>query len=275
MKIEKNHKIINEKNKRKILYISYDGLLDPLGQSQVLPYINNLTKYDYFFTIISFEKQIKNNKRFNELNNKLIQNKIEWHPLNYYSLPIFLRLPFNLIKGSLKLKSLIKQKKINLIHFRGFLSGIIYFLSFKKIKFIYDFRSFVVDEYVEMKKIKLNSFRYRIFRKIDNYLLTNTSGLVVLEKVALDIINRKNKLITKNTKIIRTSLEIEKFILGKRIIKNKKNLNIVYLGGVIDPYRIDWALKFVNEISNYFDTANFTFINNSNHDTIHQEIKKT
>ena len=77
----------------------------------------------------------------------------------------------------------------------------------------------------------------------------------------MKIINRKNQLNTKNIKIIRTSLDIRRFIDEKRIIKNKKNLDVVYLGDANDPYRIDWALKFVNEISIYFDTTNFTFIN--------------
>ena len=40
---------------KQILYISYDGITDPLGQSQILPYIIGLTK-NYKFHIISFEK---------------------------------------------------------------------------------------------------------------------------------------------------------------------------------------------------------------------------
>ena len=42
---------------RKILYISYDGMTDPLGQSQVLPYLVGLTKKGCQFHLISFEKQ--------------------------------------------------------------------------------------------------------------------------------------------------------------------------------------------------------------------------
>jgi hypothetical protein len=40
----------------KVLYLTYDGLTDPLGQSQVLPYIVGLSKKDIDFTVISFEK---------------------------------------------------------------------------------------------------------------------------------------------------------------------------------------------------------------------------
>src|SRR3989338_10348279 len=38
------------------LYITYDGLLDPLGQSQVLQYLRGSSK-DISWTVLSFEKE--------------------------------------------------------------------------------------------------------------------------------------------------------------------------------------------------------------------------
>ena len=46
------------KNKPKVLFIMYDGLTDPLGQSQVLSYVKHLSK-NYSFDIIGFEKPDK------------------------------------------------------------------------------------------------------------------------------------------------------------------------------------------------------------------------
>ena len=40
----------------RVLYISYDGLLDPLGQSQVVPYVRELARRGVALTVISFEK---------------------------------------------------------------------------------------------------------------------------------------------------------------------------------------------------------------------------
>ena len=42
-----------------VLYISYDGMTDPLGQSQVLPYLSGLSKEGFKFHLISFEKEEK------------------------------------------------------------------------------------------------------------------------------------------------------------------------------------------------------------------------
>ena len=41
---------------KKILFISYDGMTDPLGQSQAIPYLAGLSAFGYEFTILSCDK---------------------------------------------------------------------------------------------------------------------------------------------------------------------------------------------------------------------------
>ena len=60
----------------KILYITYDGLLDPLGSSQILPYIYGIKEFSDSIFIISFEKSEKYNIGYSELNNFLLYEKI-------------------------------------------------------------------------------------------------------------------------------------------------------------------------------------------------------
>ena len=57
-------KFISMKNNR-VLFISYDGMTDPLGQSQVLPYLTHLVRLNYEIHILSTEKSE------NFLNNKV------------------------------------------------------------------------------------------------------------------------------------------------------------------------------------------------------------
>jgi hypothetical protein len=42
---------------KNILYVTYDGLTDPLGQSQVIPYLAGLSKYGHRIHIVSAEKK--------------------------------------------------------------------------------------------------------------------------------------------------------------------------------------------------------------------------
>ena len=48
---------------KNVLYLSIDGLLDPLGQSQIFPYLNKLSENNLSFFVCTIE----NNKNKNKL----------------------------------------------------------------------------------------------------------------------------------------------------------------------------------------------------------------
>ena len=60
------------------LYITYDGLLDPLGQTQILPYIFALADDGFRFTILSFEKLDRDPQAINHLYCQLQRKNINW-----------------------------------------------------------------------------------------------------------------------------------------------------------------------------------------------------
>ncbi len=41
---------------RQVLFISYNGMLDPLGQSQVIPYLRELAGQGVKYSLLSFER---------------------------------------------------------------------------------------------------------------------------------------------------------------------------------------------------------------------------
>ena len=129
-----------KKKVEEILFISYDGLLDPLGKSQILPYIIGLSEKGYKFCVISFEKNSHSLKDILRLKKYLKERNIDWYKLS------FIRGKFQglnrIIKGSICVKYLCLTRNIKLIHLRAILPGIIYIFSFSNKKFIYDIRSF-------------------------------------------------------------------------------------------------------------------------------------
>ena len=71
-----------------VLYISYDGMLEPLGQSQVLAYLKRLAE-GRCIHLISFEKA---DDWTNVAERERIERDIEgagivWHPLRYHKRP--------------------------------------------------------------------------------------------------------------------------------------------------------------------------------------------
>ena len=88
---------------RRVLFISYNGLLDPLGQSQVLPYLRALSKLGLRFTILSFERAPAfhgdGQTRRDELQNKLAAEEIDWHYLRYHQTPSLPATAFDVANG--------------------------------------------------------------------------------------------------------------------------------------------------------------------------------
>ena len=126
------------KAEKKILYISYDGLLEHLGQSQILYYLKNLSS-NFIFFLITFEKKtdwndIENVKKIKQIVHK---SNIYWIPLSYTSKPYLISTLIDISKAILKSFFLIHQKKIKIIHARGYIAGLIAYLLrfFTNIKF--------------------------------------------------------------------------------------------------------------------------------------------
>ena len=70
-----------------VLYISYDGMTDNLGQSQVIPYLQGLSKKGYSIHLLSCEKPANFEKRQNHISKLLQKSGIVWHPIQYTAKP--------------------------------------------------------------------------------------------------------------------------------------------------------------------------------------------
>ena len=92
----------------KITFLTYDGLLDPLGKSQILPYLLKLRPHVDEMQIISFEKKEKvNSKDFLDLSKNLSNMNIFWVHHTFTAskfslfesliLPIFINLSYGIV----------------------------------------------------------------------------------------------------------------------------------------------------------------------------------
>jgi hypothetical protein len=112
-------------NEKKIVFLSYDGITDPLGQSQILPYLFGVSSNNnYKITIVSFEKS-KNHLHNKELIlNKLEKNNIEWIPLKYTKRPPIFSTIWDIYKLRKSVNKL-KNKGLDLIHCRSYITTLV------------------------------------------------------------------------------------------------------------------------------------------------------
>jgi len=151
-----------------ILYLSYTGMTDPLGQSQVLSYIKELSKSKLNkFVIISFEKPGPFKQLKPIIEQICVENGIEWYPLFYTSKPPVLSTFFNVKKMKRLAVDLHQQYHFSLVHCRSYIPALVgqYLKRSFNIPFLFDMRGFWADERVDGGLWKLSNPIYKIIYK--------------------------------------------------------------------------------------------------------------
>ncbi|MBT3921696.1 MAG: glycosyltransferase [Nitrospina sp.] len=170
----------------RVLYISYDGITDPLGQSQVLSYVIELSRNGYNFVLLSCEKldAYKNNRGLIE---KLLEGtNVKWVPIFYTKKPPILSTLYDYWKLKRKAISLHKANKFQIVHCRSYIPSMIGLWMKKKckVKFIFDMRGFWADERVDVGlwdlKNKIYKGVYSFFKMKEKAFLENADHIVSL-----------------------------------------------------------------------------------------------
>jgi glycosyltransferase involved in cell wall biosynthesis len=178
------------------LYITFDGLSDPLGRSQILPYLCGIAAEGFHVTILSCEKQDRLEKE-NEAIKRLIENlPITWHYIIYNRESGFLS-RLNYIRKIRRLAAKISnEKKISLIHCRSYLASLIG-LSFKlkrNIPFVFDMRGFWADERIDGGIWKKNNLLHRsfytYFKRKEKQFIEHANAIVSLTKTAVNDLHK-------------------------------------------------------------------------------------
>ncbi len=133
---------------KKVLYLSYDGMTDPLGQSQVINYLIGLSNEGLQFDIISFEKPAKFQALGSEIKALLDKNNIGWYPQVFHQqIPVLSKVQDRRKMYTTAVK-LHKRNKYDVIHCRCYIAAEIG-LKLKRatgVKFFFDIRCFWANQ---------------------------------------------------------------------------------------------------------------------------------
>ena len=224
--------------KNKILYFSYDGVLEPLGQSQIMNYQYEISK-KYEINIVSFEKyaDLNNINKIKLFKQKIKDNNITWYPLLYSKNIKYISFFLNFFRGFFLILNLLFKEKIKIIHCRGYVTYmIIFFLKyFFKFQILFDMRGFWVDERVEWSIWKHNKAKYFFFKFIEKKLLINANAIVTLTDDANIEVKKilKNKYQNKIFQTIHTCVNQKNYnIYNNKKIENNNELIFCHLGAI-------------------------------------------
>jgi len=244
--------------KIKIIYITFNGLTDPLGQSQVLPYLEDLSKKGVEFYLISLEKNLKEAKKISK---KIADMGIEWYRLKYFRFNI-IGMIFNNFQCSLLALYLVALKGAKIIHARASQSMFAALLAKKllKVKTIFDMRGFWPDELADSGVIKKDSIYYKILSFLDHKSILLSDYVIMLTPEAKEII--KKNYIGKKVTWMPTCVDENRF-KDKEVISFNDRFTVVYLGSLWSYYDMPSMIDFFNVLKSKINNAHFLILGNN------------
>ncbi len=153
-------------------------MTDPLGQSQVLPYVFGLRKRGYEFHVISFEKMDRYQKHHKAIQQLFKANDVHWHPQDY-QLTGGIRKTLKQVRRMHKVAGYLNElHQFDIVHCRSYMPALTGLRMKKKYgtKLIFDMRGFWADERIDGKIWSLDS---PIYRRIFNYFKRKESEFLL------------------------------------------------------------------------------------------------
>ena len=174
------------------LYISYDGLLEPLGASQIVPYVSMLAKNGVRTRILSFEKPADSSDaaHVDALRARLESHGIQWTALRYHRRPRVIATALDLLRGVATAIRLARATRPQVVHARSYVAGLIgWAVKFLfRARFVFDMRGFWPEERVELGLFRPQGLLYRTSKRSEHFLLDGSDHVVVLTESARAIL---------------------------------------------------------------------------------------
>ena len=227
----------------RVLYLSYNGLLDPLGQSQVLQYLIGLAALGHKIVLLTYEKadEWANESHREAARRATADAGIRWIPLTYHRRPSGPATAYDVAVGGIRALFLVLRHRIEIVHARGYVMAVIALLLkvVFRVRFIFDPQSFWPDERVEMGIWREGSRAHRVAKWLEQQFLANADAVVSLTASGADTMRAFPYLRGKATRfeVITTCTDLSLF--RPRSSPPAEPFTLGYLGTVGTPYLLD------------------------------------
>lgn len=167
-----------------MFYVSYDGIGEPLGRSQVLAYLERLCR-EFAITLVSFEKP---DADLVALGDELARLGISWLPLRYHRQPPVLSTLRDVLAGVRALRAAARAAgPPAIVHVRSDVPALIAMLARRSIggRVLFDIRGFWADERVEGGLWPAEGWLYRLAKRCERWFYAEADAVVTLTETSV------------------------------------------------------------------------------------------
>ena len=260
-----------------VVYITYDGVLTSLGQSQVLTYLERLSD-DYDIQLVSFEKRedTADLTRLARMRERLRDARIRWTRLRYHKTPTAPATAYDIARGTAAALQLTVRHRARILHTRSYVPAVMALpvQQMTRAKLLFDMRGFWADERVEGGIWPNDSVLYKAAKATERRLLRSSNHIITLTHASAETIKRFDYLEGRVPPItvIPTCADLDRFTL--RQAPPSHPFVFGYVGSVGTWYRFEEVLRIFEAILRRRSDARMLVINKRQHDDIRAAVAK-
>ena len=244
----------------RVLFISYNGLLEPLGPTQIVPYVRELSAR-YRMSILSFEKRVRSSVEDREeqrrLEASLREQGITWVRARYHKYPSLPATLYDIAQGIQCAVAIHAREPIDLVHARGYVPGAIAW-GLKRwfgTPYLFDIRGLQAEEYADAGHWPPGGLRFRLTKWAETHILHRADGLVTLTEAIRPALRQFPGLASRPApppwEVVPSCADLEHFRFreaGRARIRAELQVGdrpvIVYAGSLGTWYLLDEMLEF-------------------------------
>jgi glycosyltransferase involved in cell wall biosynthesis len=196
---------------RRVVYVTYDGLTDPLGASQVLPYVRGLAARGWQFDLVSFEKPGVA-LPFREP----IAQGVAWTALRYHKTPTVPATAFDLAQaaGFIALRDLFGSA--DLLHARALVPATMALSHAirRRVPLLFDTRAFWPEEKIDQGHWRADGPVFRAAKALERRVLRRAKAITTLTHDARSFLRHEyahREEITAPIQVIPTCADLDTF----------------------------------------------------------------
>lgn len=175
-----------------VLYLCYQGILEPLTQTQVVPYLEGLAQTGYRMVLLTFEPRSLTTGEVTLWRESLQKKGILWHWCRYHKWPSVPATAYDVLVGILMGFWLARRYRVRLLHARVHVPGLMA-LVLKRLtgtKLLFDIRGFMAEEYVDAGRWRPGGVLFRVTKRVERALVRAADGFVLLTYKGKELLQR-------------------------------------------------------------------------------------
>ncbi|WP_370195810.1 glycosyltransferase [Aurantimonas coralicida] len=198
------------------VYLTRNGLLEPLGQSQVMAYLRGLSR-DYAITLITYEKpeDWADAAARARARADCEAHGIRWLPQQFRPSPKIIAPALSMARMIWLVRREVRRGGIRLIHARSYIPAAVALAVSRMtgVPFLFDMRALWPEELITAGRLRRGSTMHRAITKTERACLAGSSGVVSLTHAAVAHLNSvyPRELAEQRLVVIPTCADLDRF----------------------------------------------------------------